>query len=238
MPVVNMGIHAGLGLYFQAEMAKENICENDIVILSPTSFSDSVEKRAEDVRLLWQIAEKRVSLISLFPRENYYPMFIEFPHYVGTGVINKTLKYLKKLDPSLPPYRYEDFNEYGDNVYAKEETEFKVGEDYGSCFRANKMSDNMINYLNDYNSFVVDKGARFFVVSPPILEMEIDSKESLNIAQDSIEDGIGKLMISQLSDYVYPINYFYDTGFHLNSVGKCVMTKQVIEDVDATFLLE
>ena len=65
MPVVNMGLHGGLGNAFHERMAKINVHEGDIYVICHHTFSD--DGKIEDVQLAWITLENYI----LISQNNY-----------------------------------------------------------------------------------------------------------------------------------------------------------------------
>lgn len=79
MPVVNMGLHAGLGLAFHEEMAKLNVCKGDIYIICHSSYTDS--GGIADKVLAWNTIENHFGLWKILRARDIYPMIKAYPIY-------------------------------------------------------------------------------------------------------------------------------------------------------------
>lgn len=80
MPVVNMGLHGGLGNAFHEEMAKINVHEGDIYVLCHTEYNDDGD--IKDPTLAWTTIEDHIELWKLLRKEDILPMLRAYPNYL------------------------------------------------------------------------------------------------------------------------------------------------------------
>ena len=79
MPVVNMGLHGGLGNAFHEEMAKLNVCSGDIYIICHTDYAD--DDSIGNEQLVWTAIENNFFLWRLIRTKDYIDMLYAFPSY-------------------------------------------------------------------------------------------------------------------------------------------------------------
>jgi hypothetical protein len=123
------------------------------------------------------------------------------------------------------------FNEYGDSVFPRPECVMIEGNygNYLGFYGPEILVPHIKTYWNNYNKYVLSKGAVLYMSSPPVLSETLSV--DLQSLQKHLSENLDFPMISQLEDYVYPLEYFYDTGFHLNETGKALRTEQFINDL-------
>lgn len=230
MPVVNFGLHGGLGVAFHSDIAKSQISEGDIVIIAPCSYHDELE--LGNPLLAWMAVENNLFMLRNMPVQAVTELVKAFPTYLKRALTRWT-----DNEGNLPlgeesPYRRCAFNLFGDYALTRSECTMVDG-NYGAYFDSKELAEYVQDYWNDYNEFVESKGARLYMSCPPILELTLynDSEKILADLQMQLETGLSFPTISKLTDYVYPLEYFYDTGFHLNDRGKAIRTKQLISDL-------
>lgn len=223
MPVINFGLHGGLGQIFHSNAIKKYIREGDIVILLPAIYRN----KESDYVMAWMTVENNIKLLMDSSTGHFLDMFEAFPTYLrkllhlfiqGTGnaVLDNT------------PYARKMFNELGDNIYPRPKCVI-VEDHYDSFYSSASLSNEMRDYWNDYNKYIISKKALLFMSCPPILQKTL--VVDLHSMQSQLENELAFPVISQLTNYVYPLEYFYDTGFHLNDYGKILRTKQFINDL-------
>lgn len=79
MPVVNMGLHGGLGNAFHEEMLQFGLSEGDIVILSHIKYAD--EDEIADTELAWITLEHHAELWKILRPKDIWPMIKSYPKY-------------------------------------------------------------------------------------------------------------------------------------------------------------
>lgn len=226
IPVVNFGLHGGLGQPFHTEMIRDEIGPGDIVVLAPEEF-DADTTKIPDCTLAWMTVENHTALWGGIALENLPGMVAALPNYLrraldmwqinsGTGDYGDII------------YNRRMFDEHGDNVYPRPKPLIEESYD-GSSFTTAVLSDTMADYWNDYAALAAEKGATLYMSSPPILEHQ--KPDNLAAFQQELADRLDFAVISSFEDYVYPYSYFYDTGFHLNDAGVKLRTAQLIDDL-------
>ena len=226
MPVVNFGLHGSLGQVFNTNVIKGCISEGDIIVIAPAGYHYSTDSM--DCVMAWLTIENHFKLWRGIPRENYKNMLSAYPTYLkrvlGLFVTNTG----NRIEDS--PWGRVDFNTYGDYDHPRPECRI-VDDNYSQHFSSETLDGQLGMYWNDYNRYVLSKNAVLYMSAPPILgeALEVD----LDSMQRQLNEGLEFPMISKLSDYVYPLEYFYDTGFHMNDHGRAVRTQQLIDDLSA-----
>lgn len=227
MPVVNMGLHGGLGNVFHERMLQFNISKGDIVIICHTDFSD--DGQINNKELAWITIEDHFELWKILRPEDYIPMLKAYPIYLkkclklwtaGTG--NQT----KENDV----YSRSAFNEYGDIEWEDHglEYEFKAGD-----IIVPSISDNVCERLNELNQYLSQQGATLLIAGYPIALNEFTPDlELYENFQTELEQKIDAPVISNYTNYVYDEKYFYNASLHLNNEGKKIRTAQLINDLE------
>lgn len=238
MPVVNFGLHGGLGQAFHTELLRGNIGRGDIIIIAPAHYNDP-STLVQDPVLAWLVVENDLSIWGRISDDDKKEMIQYLFSYCKKGVRGKVNSLLSTMilgnkNANGTSYSKGAFNEYGDNDFAGDETEIILEEVLQEeNFSSGILSDTMQDYWNEYNDYVKSKGATLVISVPPILDARLQSSGQLESLQSSLENGLQFPVISKLSSYVYPIEYFYNTNLHLNRRGKTIRTNQLIQDLDA-----
>jgi hypothetical protein len=224
MPVVNFGLHAGLGQTFYSEMVKKLINEGDIVVIIPIPYYDDTARIWDHV-LAWVTIENHYYLWGGISSENYKDMLLAYPAYLKKAI--KLFITNRGNKPVEGAYARAAFNEYGDNIFPRPEP--IMTEDSSTTLFSPDLSQAIQTYWNNYNRYVTNKKAVLFMSSPPI-SMAVPEAE-LESLQQQLEELLDIPMISRLVDYVYPFEYSFDLTGHLNDFGKEVRTEQFISDL-------
>lgn len=225
MPVVNLGLHGGLGNYFHEQMAKENIQAGDIVVLCHTDYSTS---NITEPDIVWQMLEERLELFRLINIKDYFSVFRALPRYLESTVF----LYIDGSgnQDSKDCYSRNAFNEYGDNIYPRASLTYRFTE---KSVKVPEIDDENIKRINEMNRYCDARGAKLVIAGYPIASGEYTpEKEKYEAFQQKLEGKMQCDVISNFTDYFIPYDCFYNTVFHLNEKGVEIRTNQFIKDLE------
>jgi len=232
IPVVNMGLNAGIGLGRMLDDISPFLNPGDILLVAPeyvhfSTFWNGNEAAyelifsAKQYRLLWS---------------PFYGLPKSFSNYIRTHMklgISQLLDIIR-ISNNTPPLIYSryGFNEYGD--YIKHLDMENVPFDPISFGKLNK------TYLKRFFQFVdyFTRRGITVVFSYPSFDEQLffDSAALIKELDTAFRAKENLLVISNPADYFFPHNYFFDTVGHLNKEGRSVRTRQLIQDLQASGL--
>ena len=226
MEVVNLGHHAAIKPQFLMELSKNNIKEGDIVVLGleysayygGNSDASTLLSTIENYPFLWRCVDNNDYLTIV---KQYYSKY-------GIGKINK---FLNGGSPSEGIYSRSSFNDYGDIDFPKENV---VRTEYAKTVSINEtlISKEMVDYINEYNKYILSKGGKLYITYPALDEQVIIStRDEISKYAVALESKLDAPIISEISDYIMPSKFFYDTDYHLNNSGTQIRTNKLIEDI-------
>ncbi len=230
MPVVNLGLHGGLGNAFHEQIAKLNINKGDIVVIGHTSFSDN--DAIGDPALAWITYDYHDELKLIIRPKDYITMLSAYPNYLkhsyilwicGNGNMDEGGCYSRSA-----------FNKYGDVVYKPDDYQMDVNDYFlTQPVTIPEINDICINRLNDLNKYCREKGASMVVVGYPIAYGEYAefTEKDFEEFQMELESVLDCDVISDYTHYFFPYSYFYNTELHLTDRGAEVRTSQLISDL-------
>lgn len=232
MPVVNLGLHGALCNSFHEELAKLNIVEGDIVVIAHSDYNDDTADMDGDV--LWLTLENNTELLPALRIEYLYKLLKAFPEYLQS---NLSLALAGTGNASWDGlYARDMFNEYGDNIYPREESVYTFGAADIYEISVAKTTTDRLNALNDY---CIAQGATLVVAGFPVAQGEyMASTESYQAAWRALEEALDCAVISDITDYYLPYEYFYDTRLHLTDEGATLRTNQFILDLQGYLAVE
>jgi hypothetical protein len=225
-PVVNLGLHAALGLSFILNELKSTAKSNDVVFLSIEYLLDS-----EGDFELKQLAGKHYPEAS-----NYYAADLRS---IIRSEINQTRANLKtwkisrsnkKTEVSMDEvYSKSSFNLYGDVVgHLDKRRPEKIKE---AALLEYKYWDG-IDALNDFYRFAKSKNISVFFLYPNFPES--DYRKNIYVINKYAKDLNDNLLIEILNrpeDLVFPDSLFFDTNYHLNREGREIRTIKTIASI-------
>ena len=225
IPVVNLGLHGGLGNMFHEDMAKLNIGEGDIVVICHTSYADSNE--LGNPELTWMTIENHQNLWKIIRAEDIGTLLIGLPSYV----LKASYYWVTgEADHTVVDYNQRVmFNEFGDNIYPREERVFEFGPD---TVKLPTINDNFINRINEFYSYCNEKGADLVLAGYPIADGEYSPpKEEYERLQEELEQAVECPVISEFTDYMFAYDLFFNTHLHLTTEGAKTRSEQLVEDL-------
>lgn len=224
MPVVNLGLHGGLGNEFHERIARLNIQKDDIVVIANSDYKDSSIQKD----LMWITVENHKELMKIPDAIQWLQLLPALPDYL----FNKMSLFLSGRGNQIEDLEYtrSAFNSYGDNVCARNESNynFKEGE-----IKVPQIDAKNIREINALNKFCEDREATLVIAGYPIANGEYTPpKELYQEFQNELESKVKCKVISNFTDYFYPYDYFYDSSLHLTTEGTKVRTQQLAEDLN------
>ncbi len=230
MPVVNMGLHGGIGNAFNEEIAKHNINEGDIVVVCHNTYTD--ENTIDDREAAWIAIDNDINLLKVIRPKDYLRMAEAYPNYLQNSLFMWVTR--SGNEPQDSSYSRSAFNEYGDIAYRPESEQVDLDTYFNQYFTLPYVDPACTDRLNELKKYVEDRGASIVIAGYPIAYGEysqydrqffVDFKEELDAACD-IE------IISDYTDYMYPYEYFYNSYLHMTEEGAKARTKQLITDLE------
>lgn len=229
--VVNMGLHGGFGQLFNTEIAKNYIRNGDIVILAyEYGISDAIFEKFGDLNLIMCGINGNLDMYKELPLKNIPEVLGNIPSYAK-------YKIQKKIDLSSV-YSINSFDEYGNLIYKRDgsampDYENNVDEYGGLVYGDTLLSeDNNFEYLIDLRKFVEKRGATIYFSAPTLLKNSYrGTEENLLHYYEQIEQITEIKCISNPCDYLFPIEYMYDTNYHCNDEGEIKRTELLANDL-------
>ena len=231
MPVVNLGLHGGLGNAFNERVPLGSVSEGDIVIVSQVSYSD--DDTISDYGLAWNALEYHTDLWYILRMQDYGSFLLSYPSYM----FDSFWLFVTHRGNRSPGTQYarDAFNEYGDVVYKPESARLSSEKlFYDGAVNVPSMNDTCIQRLNQLNEYVTGCGAVMLVAACPIPDGEYTpSPEKYRAFAEQLDSALDCDLISDFTDYFIPYRYFFDTVNHLDNDGAVIRTKQLVQDLKA-----
>ena len=228
MPVVNYGLYAALGTKLMLDMSKDAIGEDDIIIVAPEMDAQTLSLYFSSATTL-RALDGSPSLFKHVDTEHVFTML-----GASWSFTAEKIRYLNGEIPNPDGvYNSKNFNERGDLVWEREENIMNLYYDPNTPINLDKtiVSEDFVDYLNDYIALAERKGATVCFSYPPMNEMALTDTSDAKAFEDYLKSRINAGFISNLSDYIYEAGYFYDTNFHLNEAGVRRHTVNLTKDI-------
>ena len=226
MPVVNMGLHGGLGNAFLENMVKLDISEGDIVVVCHSDYDD--DGTIPDPALAWITVEMHPEFWKLIPAKAIPQMLKAYPSYLYSSAVRFLTGSPKNVPETGTSYSRAGFNAFGDVCFRGEDS-FVFTEDSVAVPQVGEETAARLNALNHY---ILSRGATMVVAGYPIGSGEFTpAKAEFDAFEAQLREALDCPVISRFADYFIPYSCFYDTVFHLNDEGVKLRTGQLIADL-------
>lgn len=232
VPVVNMALHAGLGLDFMLNDLKYCIKQNDIVFLS---FEYFLSKGGSYILKL--NTSNYFSPAKGFYTKNY---FLQFEAYLenNRAIFKKIFLANKNKSPGsvngslkIPIYSREAFNKNGDVISHLDQPNSQILNDKEIMHYRYWEG---IDEINEFYRYAKSKNVNVFFLFPnyPASEYERNEKVISALELDLRQD-LKVEILNTSHDLVFPDSCFFNSVYHLNKLGRSKRTNKMIELIGA-----
>lgn len=228
IPVINLGLNAGLGLNFILNELEDVAEEGDLVLLFITYF-ETIEGT---YNLQLHTAEHYPRASRYFPlrlNQIFYEQVrvtrFRFTDIIRSIIRSRTLPTASDPDPvKFTYYTRDNFNPFGDFTghYTLPSAELEP-----LLFEYRFWPG--IDILNDFHQRAEERGFHLFYLFPAIPESDFHQNRS--VLEQHFQDMTEYLTIPILNrpdTFVYPDSLFFDTAYHMTQKGAKKHTEEVI----------
>jgi hypothetical protein len=227
--VVNLGIHAGLGLRYMTNMVKPYIRKHDTIILVP-EYHQFYDGYFEGGEALAQLALMYPELRGfIHPKSQYFHLLQSVPGIVQK-MLYETRLFSEHFKTNDKIYYRHAFNELGDAVSHLDK---KSGVNISSLrMFPNKQpvfDPATVSLLNEFSVFCRDKGVRAYFLYPAIPDLQFEASKGLISDLDTyLKEHLEIPVMCTPEYFVLSPKYFFDTIYHLKKPGIEIRTKKAI----------
>ena len=230
IPVVNISLHAGFGLGRILDDISPFLHSGDILLIAPEysyfTGTGTWNGSQEAYELIFNAHQFRLLLSSK------YELPKGFSSYFSSI---KKINFDRRIPLTPSPYGRNGFNEYGDHV-AHLTRENKPFTPYGNSGAINqKYLDYFFQFVDEFTT----RGITVVLSYPPFEEQSWRNSAGTIAELDAafrLKENL--FVISKPEDYCFATGFFYDTAYHLNREGRAMRTEQIINDLEASGLLD
>lgn len=237
LPVVNMGLHADLGLRWMLAEVKPYVGRGDLIVIVPEfeQFENNFNGAG---------AVLTETLLTLPSGLNYVESLQQvktMPEALMPKIVSNMFRYVKRsagrpgppATTTEPWYQRNAFNEQGDDVaHLRKSNEDLVrhtmAQGHARVFRQSAESmtgfrdeDAAIAALNRFESLATDRGARTFLSYPCFPSLFADHNRTALEGLDSrLRASLRFEIINSLQQAALPADHFFDSRYHLTAPGR------------------
>lgn len=226
LPVVNMGVNAGLGLRFMLNQVKSNLRQGDVVVIVPEyeQFYGHLNGSTTLIEVLTIFPQ---AIVFLDSPAQYAMIAGEFPVF-AQGMLSNLLGNLRPRDGFVATRQ--SFNSHGDIVTHLDAPSLDITNYVLLTAKEQSINPETIHVLNEFDAHSQRVGARAFIIFPPIPEKQArENRAQIDEVYHRLRQQSSATILGTPADFVFPLNYFFDTVYHLNRQGRDARTHKVIE---------
>lgn len=227
--VVNLGLYAALGTEPMLDLAQELVRAGDIVILSPEQNEQALSLYF-GAQELWQAIDGDFSLLAALERDKRARLIGALPYFAM-----EKLRYVLEGAPPEPQgiYSRAAFNAYGDLAQECAANVMPGGFDTNMpiSFSETVIAEDFIDAVNAFAAQCQGQGATVWYRFCPMNRLAVEG--DVDAYCERLQAKLTIPIAGNPNACIMEPEWFYDTNFHLNSSGKLVNTKTLIEDIKA-----
>ena len=232
--VINAGLNGEFNALFQLQCILPYINRGDVLVHAPEEPNayQFLANKMVDSRVYCMV-EGNYDLLSLADFSYNAYMIESYTSYA---------EFRKRTEECSYSDYNERFNNYGDCVEVRpydEDTaaarDISYSEIWGFDFKL--LTEENISFLAGVYELFRQKGADVYFSWAPMNDRST-GHEDVRAAAALFQEELKELflpydipVISEVTDYIYPGRYFYDTDYHLNDLGVILRTERLIEDI-------
>ncbi len=242
MPVVNMGVNAGIELPLTLHMAKKVIREGDIVVLPLEFGMYSYDGTAGMQMIDFLFSREKEFFFELTLYEQFYLLWHIEPQRVWDGYFDKSTK---KVTQGL--YGAHNIDELGDQIntslanrsegmYEDVLRDASKPQRYGEIYDKDalgwKYLEKFVKYCDSHNVTVV------FMPSTLLKDTSYTQEASERWFYENLALEVGKRgwkFVGNPYAYMYDKTNYFNTNYHLIESAKKLRTKAMIRDLQGCF---
>lgn len=227
MPVVNFGLYASLGTKLMLDLSRKSVNRGDIVIIAPEMDPETLSLYFNADSTL-RAFDGSFGLISRVRADDFFKLMAS-----SWDFTLEKLRYEAKDIEGV--YSAQSFNEYLDVEYERPHNVMNAyyDENLDITLDESIVSEEFIDYINDYIAFCKRRGADVYFSWCPMNSLAVTNKDAQSIRafQSFMEEKINARFISNIEDYILEPEYFYDTNFHVNDAGMTLHSANLTKDI-------
>lgn len=233
MPVVNDGLHVGLGVAPLNEL-KKYIQPDDIIIVSLEyyNFTDKTAFYGQPQYLADWIEFSQSRIWDIHDPIRQMPSIYTIMLQRKINRLTNYYLYGLSLDEGRGFYTGDKFNEHGDftgHLGENSQIQFEIA---NSIYPANNLDEAYI-FLENFHQYAISKGAMVYYEAQAHRETncEVTGIRNLNRFFTSLKNKTTIPMLTDMDQLCLPDDYFYDTPYHLNEQGRRIRTELLIKSL-------
>lgn len=230
--VINMGLHADMGLKFMLNEVREKLMSGDTIIIVPEyqHFFGNTFEGGETLAYIFLYVDNSLILKLDFAQVLNQLQYI--PKLIRSEIQNTIIAAIKhrkiEIDSNVV-YQRKFFNNNGDMVGHLEKADVRINDN----FIKEKKNEEVVKYMNNFAMDVSKKNVEVIFLYPVYIDSSFEkNKFQIEELKKELQKELKIEILSTPERYKLDKDYFFDTSYHLNKKGRELRTKMVIEDIE------
>lgn len=229
--VINMGLHAGLGLRYIINDVKNYLNEGDIVLVIPEYELLVGGLNGESV--LNNLIKEYPQAVQAMDVNNFKVAIGNFPEFMR-GQVRGVIKTLlnasnNNTSNSNNAITRNNVNSNGDIISNFDKDSLQVN---AKTAPLSNLDPQAVKFLNDFYEEMSNKRVNVYMSWPSILDDQYNNWiTTIQDIEVELNNKLSIPIISKSSDYKFNQDKIFDTVYHLNESGREIRTKTLIQDL-------
>ncbi len=231
IPILNMGIHAGIGLEYIVNDIKPYVKKGDLIVLIPEYEHFYTDDFYGDMELVQMVFEIEPASKKLLNTNQWLHLIKYLPTYSAKKIKNFVPSLFNEKTGIIDIYHRKSFNTYGDAFLHWT----LPNQNYLHAPKSNHIENvnkEVIVFLKEFKLFTEKQGARLLIFPPVIDETSFNNKINIitKIAKELKNNDIA--FECEPRSFCYNDSLFFNSYYHLNKLGVDKRTLQLLKDLD------
>lgn len=231
MPVVNMGLQAGLGLRFNLNEIRDELKPGDVVVI--VSEYEHYNSLVDGEASLLSVIFYNPSALRFITSPSQILVLAESWFNVSQEMVKARLAdlFVPNKERSAPTLgkTYDAEGDYTGHLKQPSPgiAKFALGV-------KSDVNPEAIQVLDDFEQLAANKGARVYILFPAIpQELYQQNRNAIYSLCNALTAQTKIPILDAAQNYAFPRDYFFDTIYHLNAQGRAVRTDKFIAALKA-----
>ena len=227
---INMGLAYDLGLKFMLHDIDNKLVAGDTVVIVPeyqNFFGNGLDGGQALANMIYYVDPSRfkeIDTAQFLAASRYLPMLIFGK--LETGLEEKITKHIA-LSTSVNQRK--NFNKYGDMIGHLEIPNQSIGDD---VYDGKKVNMKTLELLNDFARSAETRDIKVFFLYPSYRDSDYEKyKPRIEALRDTLSTELTFPVLSSPERYRMDSQYFFNSSYHVNKIGREIRTKMIIQDL-------
>jgi hypothetical protein len=233
IPVINDGLHAGLGVVPLRELL-DHLRPGDVVIISlEYQLFSNRDVMEGDLAFLsdWiEYSPRRIQYLSN-PWRQAPALYATMLQRKVNREVN-TYMFGGSLDEVRNVFIGTKYDMNGDFIGHLQQASTPRRKISFEPYPVSTVQEDIFVFLEQFHQMAQDRGAEVYLEAPASRKSNCDTTGETSLANffQTLEEQLSIPVITPLEDLCLPDKYFFDTAYHLNAEGRQLRTQRLIEN--------